>query len=332
MSEFRRDELTAMIRAPDRDFEPVELRFEIREDPLTGHTARILPGAKLLPRSELELAALAAETRQGCPFCPDRIASVTPKIPEDVLPTGRVHVGEAVLFPNLLAYSQYSSVSVYSSALHFLPLEQISARLLGDNLTAQIDFARAVTLHDSNAAWVSINANHMLPSGSSVFHPHLQGSVSSLPTTMQRLLANVEPARFGAYLDQERNAGERFISETGDVIWLASFAPIGPAEVRAFIPRVSSPVDLDDDIVKELAAGIASVLRFYAELGFQSFNLALYGAPPETDAYPLNLRMICRSNLEPLYRSDATWLERLHWESATDLVPEDVAAQAREYF
>jgi UDPglucose--hexose-1-phosphate uridylyltransferase len=332
VSAFRRDELTATIRAPDRDFEPVELPFEIRHDPLTGHTARILPGANLLPSSEFDLAGLAEETRPTCPFCADRIESVTPKIPEDVLPTGRVHVGEAVLFPNLLAYSQYSSVSVYSPALHFLPLEQMTARLLGDNLTAQIEFARAVTLHDPSASWVSINANHMLPSGSSVFHPHLQGSVNSIPTTMQRLLASVEAARFGRYLDDERQRGERLIAETGHVTWLASFAPIGPAEVRGFVPEVASPVELDDDIVEELATGIAAVLRYYAELGFQSFNLALYGAPPESHGYPLNLRMICRSNLEPLYRSDATWLERLHWEAATDLVPEGVAARARAYF
>jgi MFS family permease len=67
------------------------------------------------------------------------------------------------------------------------------------------------------------------------------------------------------------------------------------------------------------------VLDVYAELGFQSFNLALYGAPPETDGYPLNLRLVSRSNLDLLYRSDATWMERLHWEAATDIVPEELA-------
>jgi galactose-1-phosphate uridylyltransferase len=34
-----------------------------------------------------------------------------------------------------------------------------------------------VTAGDADPAawWVSINANHMLPSGSSIFHPHFQG-------------------------------------------------------------------------------------------------------------------------------------------------------------
>jgi galactose-1-phosphate uridylyltransferase len=85
-------------------------------------------------------------------------------------------------------------------------------------------------------------------------------------------------------------------------------------------------------LVEELAAGIAAALSLYAELGFQSFNLAVYGAPPETRGYPLNLRLICRSNLAPLYRSDATWLERLHWEAAVDVVPEELAARARAHF
>jgi len=66
-------------------------------------------------------------------------------------------------------------------------------------------------------------------------------------------------------------------------------------------------------------------LNAYAEMGFESFNLAVYGAPSGTDAYPLNLRIACRSNLSPFYRSDSTFLERLHWEGAIDLAPENVA-------
>ena len=53
--------------------------------------------------------------------------------------------------------------------------------------------------------------------------------------------------------------------------------------------------------------------------------MAIYGAPRETRGYPLNLRLLARSTLEPLYRSDATWLERLHWEAAVDVAPEALA-------
>jgi hypothetical protein len=33
----------------------------------------------------------------------------------------------------------------------------------------------------------------------------------------------------------------------------------------------------------------------------------------------------CRSYLKPFYRSDSTFLERLHWEGAVDLPPETAA-------
>src|SRR5579875_2220862 len=58
---------------------------------------------------------------------------------------------------------------------------------------------------------------------------------------MQHLLAEVPPQRFAAYLDAERRSGERYLGDTGRVQWLVSFAPIAPAELRAFIGGVSSP-------------------------------------------------------------------------------------------
>ena len=77
----------------------------------------------------------------------------------------------------------------------------------------------------------------MLPSGSSLFHPHLQGIVDSEPTTMQRLLAAVPATRFEAYLSEWSGgpAGARFLGNTGRVEWLVSFTPIAPAELRAFV-------------------------------------------------------------------------------------------------
>jgi galactose-1-phosphate uridylyltransferase len=202
---------------------------------------------------------------------------------------------------------------------------------VSDNLATQVEFGRAALRHDPEAGWQSINANHMLPSGSSLFHPHMQGSVDPVPTTFQRLLAEVPAARFDDYLAGERERGERYLG--GDrVQWVASFAPSAPCELRAFVRGASSPVELDDDAVEELGRGIARALGLYSELGYESFNMAIYGAPPGTSGYPLNLRIACRSNLEPLYRSDATYFERLHWEGAVEMTPEQLADRARGRF
>jgi UDPglucose--hexose-1-phosphate uridylyltransferase len=299
--------------------------IEVRVDPLTGHTSRILPERGLMPPNDFELEAFARETRPQCPFCAERIFELTPKFPQTIHAEGRIVRGEAVLFPNLHAYSSHSSVSVYSPGLHYLPLGAITDGLMRDNLATQVAFERAVMAADPESRWASINANHMLPSGSSLFHPHLQGIVDSRPTTLQRMLADVPCERFESYLEAERRAGERYLADTGRVQWLVSFAPIAPAELRAFIPEVPSPAELDEDLLAELAHGLALALNGYAEMGFESFNLAVYGAPPATDGYPLNLRLGCRSNLKAFYRSDSTFLERLHWEGAIDLPPETVA-------
>jgi len=305
---------------------------EVRSDPLTGHTSRILPERGLMPANDLDLGAFAAEMEPSCPFCPERIDRLTPRLSREIHSEGRIVRGEALLFPNLHAYSSHSSVSVYSPRLHYLPLEDITPRLMSDNLATQVAFAIAVMAADPTARWTSINANHMLPSGSSLFHPHLQGIVDSQPTTFQRLLADVPEERFIDYLKAERGAGERHLGSTGQIEWLVSFAPIAPAELRAFIPAVVSTAELDDSLTEELGYGLSLALGAYAEMGYESFNLASYGAPRGTAGYPLNLRIACRSNLKPFYRSDATFLERLHWEGAIDLPPEAVAERIGDRF
>lgn len=299
--------------------------IDVRVDPLTGHSSRILPERGLMPANDFDLAAFAQENQPRCPFCAERIHALTPKLPPEIDPDGRITHGEAVLFPNLHAYSSHSCVSVYSPRLHYLPLESVTQRLMADNLTTQVAYAKVVMAADPESCWASINANHMLPSGSSLFHPHLQGIVDSLPTTLQRILAAVPAERFDAYLETERRAGERYLGDTGRVQWLVSFAPIAPAELRGFVRGISSPIEADEDLVDELAHGLELALNAYAEMGYESFNLAVYGAPPATDGYPLNLRLACRSNLKAFYRSDSTFLERLHWEGAVDLVPETIA-------
>jgi UDPglucose--hexose-1-phosphate uridylyltransferase len=313
--------------------DPVPTEVEVRWDPLTGHSSRILTAtAPLIPPQDFDLAAVAEETRPGCPFCGERVLELTPRLPPEVWPEGRIRRGEAVLFPNILAYAQHAAVSVYSPREHFLPLDRMTRRLVADNLWTQVTFVRAVSERLPEPAWGSVNANHMLPSGGSLFHPHLQGSVDPVPTTMQALLARGADGRFEEYLEAERRAGPRYLGSTGRVEWLASFAPIAPAELRALVPGASSPADLDDAAVEELGAGIATALGLYAELGLQSCNMALYGAPSGTRGYWLNLRVACRSNLRPLYRSDATYFERLHWEGAVDLSPEHLAERAGDRF
>ena len=88
--------------------------IEVRFDPLTGHSSRILPERGLMPASDFDLEAFAREIQPSCPFCPGRLEALTPRLPPRIHPEGRIACGEAVLFANLHAYSSHSSVSVYS--------------------------------------------------------------------------------------------------------------------------------------------------------------------------------------------------------------------------
>src|SRR5437764_1246827 len=98
--------------------------------------------------------------------------------------------------------------------------------------------------HDPAAPWVTLSANHMLPSRSSLFHPHMQGAVDPYPTTFQRILAEVPSGRFDDYLATEKALAERYLGSTGGVEWLASFAPVGFHQLRALVPGLRSPDQL----------------------------------------------------------------------------------------
>lgn len=330
--ELRRATHTGEILDPLNGFMPARTSVEVRWDPLTGCAARLVRArSPLLPRPGADPAELAARTRDGCPFCPERVMTATPRLSPRVHGAGRIRRGDALLFPNLLTYWQHSAVSIYSPERHLLTLDQMDETLVSDNLGTQVDFVRAVAAADPAAAWTSINANHLPPSGSSIVHPHLQGGADPHPSTLQAMFAGVSAARFEEYLHTERRIGERFIGDTGRVRWLSSFAPIGFNEIRAVVAGTASVVELDEPAIRELGRGISAVLNLYAELGHQSFNMALFGAPAGHDTL-LNLRLVCRSNLSEAYRSDAMYSERLHWQAMVDTSPEELAERARAHF
>jgi UDPglucose--hexose-1-phosphate uridylyltransferase len=329
---LRRERYVSEFLDPRRSFERVRIPLEVRWDPLTGQSSRLLPEGSIPPPRRQDLDQLAQQTRPNCPFCPDALEEQTPRFAEDLWPAGRICEGEAVLFPNLVPYAKWSAVSIYSAERHRLAIDEITPQLLADNLATEVLFAKAAIEHDPDSSWISINANHLAPSGSSIFHPHLQGAATPVPTTVQAILAGLEPDAVSDYIAAEQRDGERHIGARGRIEWLASFAPVGPAEIRAFVADTASPAELDRATIDELARGIAVVLRVYADLGFESFNLALIGAPPGTHGYSLCLRLIGRAYYGAATRSDAMWSERLHWEAAVDVAPERVAALARAEF
>ena len=116
--------------------------------------------------------------------------------------------------------------------------------------------------------------------------------------------------------------------------WLTPFAPTGFHEVWAVVDQAHDLTDLDEDDAGALGEGLSRVFGAYRQWNLTSFNFALLGGGPLPDSgrYDVVLKVVTRSNAEPMYRSDATFFERLHDEAMIDLSPEEVAAGVRSRF
>ncbi len=334
---FHSEQITARFLSPDGA--EVTKSLEVRFDPLLGTTSRIAEGVVLSKADEGALAPVQAPN-SGCPFCPDRIRRVTPKVLGPIHPGGRLERGESVLFPNLVPYSQYAAVAVFSER-HWLALSGFTPRLLFDNLSVAVDYVRKVHGFDARAENCAYNINYLYPSGGSLPHPHGQVYLDPHPTSLMRLQREASivycTAQGRPYwedlVEAEEARGLRFIARVGRIAWITAFAPIGFNEVRAVVSGCETVLDLTEDDLNALSAGISRVLRWYELMGYNSFNLALYSGPlNDSRGWRVHLSMITRTAMLPYYRSDAMHMERLHWEAAVDRSPERIAGDLRTHF
>lgn len=333
---FHSDRITASFLLPDGSETTKSL--EIRFDPLLGTSSRIAEGVTLSKADERALAPLQAPNA-ACPFCSDRISSVTPKIVPRIHHDGRLGRGESLLFPNLVPYSQYAAVAVLSSR-HWLPLNEFTPQRLVDSLSVSVEYVRRVHSFNPKAQHCAYNINYLYPSGGSLPHPHAQVYLDPYPTTLLRLQAEASSAHWTVHgrsywedlAKVEEARGERFVARIGSSTWITAFAPIGFNEVQAVVSGRETLLDLTDDDLNALSTGISGVLRWYESIGYNSFNLAIYSGPLEHSiGWRVHLSIITRTAMLPYYRSDAMHLERLHWEAAVDRPPEGIAADLRAY-
>ena len=336
--QFRCESLVSRFQNPG-DEAHSERKLQVRFDPLLGTSARIAEGVKL--QTSVDAALVSFQTPDpNCPFCAERIDKVTPRIAPEITPAGRIKLGDTVLFPNLVPYSKYAAVAVFTTR-HWLNLRDFTPALIADNLAASLDYIRAVTKVDADARFCAYNINYLYPSGGSLPHPHSQLYVDPFPTSMMRM----QHASVTAYwqtnrrcfwndlVSEETARAERMISRDGPIVWMTPFAPIGFNEVRAVLCERATILDLSSAELQALASGISRVLAWYDSIGYNSFNLSLYsGELGKEGTDRVNLTMVTRTAMTPFYRSDSMYLERLHWEAALDRTPEDIAADVREYF
>ncbi|WP_153505486.1 hypothetical protein [Cumulibacter manganitolerans] len=332
--EFVEHKITARVPELTNPTNVIDVPLSVRVDPLTGRTSRVITGTKLAPTERPDLSELTADP-PFCPFCADKIEMTTGTFDSSITDEGRIRRGSAVIVPNVMAYSEYSSVGLYDTDKHFLDLPELTPQKVGDLLSAFVAYTKGV--HGLRPMWSSVNANYLPPSGSSLVHPHGQSAHDDIGTTTQRELVERSRAWDGdsywTSLVAQEEGGERWVGRKGRVSFFTPFAPSGFHEVWAVVDGCADITDLSDQDCADLGAGMSAVLGTYYALNLTSFNWALTGGGPNpSDRYSVLLRMVSRSNIDSFYRSDVTYFEKLHNEAMVDVGPEDVAALVRQHF
>lgn len=339
--EFRAARKVARIHDPRRGFELSEIESEVRLDPLTGETARVCHFA-FPPRQVPDLAALAESTRATCPFCPERIESITPRYPDALLAGGRMRHGEAVLFPNLFPYDDVSAI-VAMSRSHFVAMQAFAAEMIADSFKLARDFIReaGVTV-PGRETWGIVTWNYMPPSGASQVHPHMQVIVTDTPGNALRRELEAESRfleRHGvpypeALLVAERREGSRIVLEESALAWWVPWCPVGMlgnAQAAFAGPRTLG--ECGDAEIDTFAGTLSRIAAAYAQLGLWSFNLTLF---PDAEhggsrRHWLTARLLPRFYLHPqLHNSDVAYLQLLLGEKFGMIAPEAHAAALRE--
>lgn len=185
--EFRSERFQTRILQRDSSGRLVEkaVPIELRWDPLTGQTCRLLEYslARIL-RPDLENIAQRS-VELGCPFCAPRIDEITPRFPQELVTAGVLRRGEAIVFPNARPYDIQSAIIVMSKR-HFVPLSEFTLETLLDALVAAHTYIKRVREIDPRIKHDFIAWNYLPPSGASIVHPHMQCNIGHFPTFYQK--------------------------------------------------------------------------------------------------------------------------------------------------
>ncbi len=336
---FKKMNDTMRLLNPFKDFSMDEIPFEIRYDPLTGQTARVfnLP-YKPIARPDFK-DRIEKSRGTMCPFCPESIDKSTPLYPREMVPEGRVHVGEACLVPNLLPLDRYTGVCVITRK-HFIAIENFTPEIIKDAFMAALIFIKQVAEYDPTTRFFNINWNYMPPAGSSIVHPHLQVNCGEIPTRQQRLQMEasmryyLENGRtfWEDYVAAERELAERYLTEMGTVFWTMSFAPQGALpDLWCIFSDCNSLLHLKDDELGHFLKGLATAIRYIHEEGLYCFNVSIFSGR-DSDHFRVNARVTPRLLLREIGNSDQTYYQVLHREPTTMKPPESMRKKVLALF
>ena len=311
---------------------------EIRTDPLTGRNTRILffP-IKVQPELNIDVLNKSFDKIKKkdpgfCPFCPDNIEKITPKFNPELFPQERYRVGEAVCFPNAFPYDENGAVTVISEK-HLVCSDEFTETMLKDAFAASVQYLTDVKAKQPEAIYQSINWNYLPAGGSSLLHPHLQVTASSVPTNYCiDVLRTIESSDKNIFIDlvnTEISNEERFIAKDQYFSWMIGFAPEGIFDLIAVPHEYFEPKDLNGNRLDELVRNILKTINFIRSYNILSYNMSFFFVPGKENFFP-HMRICPRTTVPPLDTSEINYMKMLHNEPMTTLKPELIASQLKE--
>ena len=286
---------------------------QVREEQYTGLRCRISPDRSKRHRDSQTYIPPAPE---DCPFCRDRIFTVTPPFPDG----RRITRGESVTFPNMFPFGEGHVVTVLTRE-HYV--EVFTRQQIIDGLLSQTE---ALRRYDG---YPSVNWNFLPSAGASLVHPHMQGLCDARPSRIagqyidvSREYRNSHGRCYWDAIVEEESISDRYLA--GDeIVWAAHGVPIGEREIRGYLP--GSTLDDLEPWVDLLAQGILDVITLYRNLGTYAFNMAVFFDRPGNDnGFRSFCSIISRINPNPSSTSDSAFMERLHMEPVIMTLPEDL--------
>ena len=282
--EFDKVQKETTILDPQNDMQPKKILLEVRRDPLTGRQTRISHFRKLqwdLP----DLDSIVAGTESWCPFCPDKVMQATPCFPEEVLPGGRIVLGDKVLFPNIAPYDALGAVATLGSQ-HYIPMAAIEPERIANGIElACLFFERTSAIGHPESIYHLISWNYMPASGSSLIHPHFQVfATSSPPNRLQaesKAAENYFSKNGSVYWDDlvaiEKNNGKRYLGDIGRTHWFAAFAPLGAVgDVVGVVDDINTTLEMQPDDMMDVATGLTRAMKAYDKFGLYNFNVSIF--------------------------------------------------------
>jgi galactose-1-phosphate uridylyltransferase len=331
--EFKVIQRETVLLDPASDMARKFIPNEIRKDPLTGRTSRVCH-FRALQWQKPDFEKLIDGTEKWCPFCPDKVLKVTPCFPPEIMPEGRMTLGDKLLFPNIAPYDRLGAIATFGDR-HYIPMTELDPQRISDGFRLAMKYFRHLhEMRHPESVYHLVSWNYMPASGSSIIHPHLQVFATSWAPNMLREKLQATKTYMAIngtnywedLINAESANGDRFLGKVGRTTWLSVFAPLGTVgDVVAVVDGICSTLELTDTDLDDIASGLTKLMAAYDRMGIYNFNMSFFTGSPEDDHTRFHLIFSPRIYFNPAIGTpDVAALGRLFGESVCMGFPEEI--------